>query len=460
MGGKYQAYLEYKDSGVGWMGNVPKEWSVLPCRAVVTNIANKNEGAKDKNYLSLMANIGVIRYEDKGAVGNKKPEDLSKCKIVKKGNLVINSMNYAIGSYGMSGYDGVCSPVYIVLDANAEAIKQRFALRIFENRPFQKHLATFGNGILEHRAAIGWDDIKGACIPLPSNDEQIAILKFLDHETAKIDTLIEKQQQLIKLLKEKRQAVISHAVTKGLNPNAPMRDSGVEWLGEVPEHWGVLSLGKVTLSKCDGPFGSGLKSAHYTKSGVRVIRLQNIKMGKYINGEGAFISEDYYKNNLRNHDVSAGDVLIAGLGDPRNPVGRACIAPAGISPAMVKADCFRFRLDEAKVCPEFIAEQLSVSSFHDAGKLSNGSTRARIPLNLMTTRTIAICPKQEQLKILAHIKQLSSRYDQLEMAAMLAIELMQERRTALISAVVTGKIDVRNWVAPEPSKNNTKEVAA
>ena len=202
------------------------------------------------------------------------------------------------------------------------------------------------------------------------------------------------------------------------------------------------------MKKCDGPFGSGLKSEHYTESGVRVIRLQNIKMGKYFDGEGAFIDEDYYKNNLRNHDVEAGDVLIAGLGDPRNPVGRACIAPDDISPAMVKADCFRFRVDKTKVIPSFVAQQLSVSSFHDAGKLSNGSTRARIPLNLMTTRTVAICSKEEQQEILKHVKKLSAQYEQLETTAELAIRLMQERRTVLISAAVTGKIDVRNWSAP------------
>src|SRR5690554_764339 len=239
---KYQAYPEYKNSGVEWMGIVPSSWKVVPCRAAVENLVNKNEGGRDQNYLSLMANVGVIRYEDKGDVGNKKPEDLTKCKIVKKGNLVINSMNYAIGSYGMSEYDGVCSPVYIVLQAYSEVIERRFALRVFENKPFQKYLATFGNGILEHRAAIGWDDIKGAYIPLPSKKEQVAILNFLDHETAKIDTLIDKQQQLIQLLKEKRQAVISHAVTKGLDPNAPMRDSGVEWFVELPMHWKIGKL--------------------------------------------------------------------------------------------------------------------------------------------------------------------------------------------------------------------------
>ncbi len=154
-----QAYLEYKESNIPWLGHIPSHWQILPCRAIVINQTQKNDGAEIQEYLSLMANIGVIRYEDKGDVGNKKPDDLSKCKIVKKGNLVINSMNYAIGSYGMSPYDGVCSPVYIVLEPNEHVIERRFALRIFENKPLQKHLALLGNGILEHRAAIKWDDL-------------------------------------------------------------------------------------------------------------------------------------------------------------------------------------------------------------------------------------------------------------------------------------------------------------
>ena len=239
---KYQKYAEYKESGVEWLGEIPSHWDGVPCRSVVEHIVEKNTNNSSDNYLSLMANIGVIRYEDKGDIGNKKPEDLSKCKIVKKGQLVINSMNYSIGSFGMSSYDGICSPVYIVLQSKINVYLERFALRVFENSSFQKYLAKFGNGILEHRSAINWDDIKDKYIPLPSLKEQKSILLFLDYETAKIDSLIEKQQKLIELLKEKRQVVISHAVTKGLNPNVPMKDSGVEWLGQVPEHWGITKL--------------------------------------------------------------------------------------------------------------------------------------------------------------------------------------------------------------------------
>ncbi|MFY8043776.1 MAG: hypothetical protein ACOVOD_12715, partial [Rhodoferax sp.] len=109
----------------------------------------------------MMANVGIIPYEEKGDVGNKKPEDLGKCKLVEKGDLVINSMNYGIGSYGLSSLAGVCSPVYIVLRPRLDRIRDRFAFRVFENRAFQTHAQSFGNGILEHRAAINWDILKG-----------------------------------------------------------------------------------------------------------------------------------------------------------------------------------------------------------------------------------------------------------------------------------------------------------
>ena len=118
-------YPKYKDSGVEWLGQVPEHWEMRPCRAIVQERTAKNEGAACQDYLSLMANVGIIPYAEKGDIGNKKPEDLSKCKLVTRGDFVINSMNYGIGSYGLSEYDGVCSPVYIVLKLQHELVDQQ-----------------------------------------------------------------------------------------------------------------------------------------------------------------------------------------------------------------------------------------------------------------------------------------------------------------------------------------------
>ena len=132
----FPRYEEYKDSGVVWLGAVPAHWNVPPCRAIVTERTKRNDDGICEDYLSLMANIGVIPYADKGDIGNKKPEDLSKCKMVHEGDFVINSMNYYIGSYGISPYNGVCSPVYIVLTPRNDVVDSRFAFRIFEDDHF------------------------------------------------------------------------------------------------------------------------------------------------------------------------------------------------------------------------------------------------------------------------------------------------------------------------------------
>ncbi len=430
-------YASYTKTDINWIEEFPSHWKLVPCRSIVEHIVEKNENAKIQNYLSLMANIGVIRYEDKGDVGNKKPEDLSKCKIVRKGQLVINSMNYSIGSYGMSPYDGVCSSVYIVLEAKKDVLLNRYGLRVFENSAFQKHLATFGNGILAHRAAIGWDDIKGAYIPLAPMDEQENILKFLDYETAQIDTLIDKQQTLITLLKEKRQAVISHAVTKGLNPEAPMKDSGVEWLGEVPEHWGVIQakyIADITrgaiLRPVDAPeyFDEDGEWAYLNISDATKCDKYLYESKLRLSPLGSRKSARVYPNNLIiTASATIGKAFI-------NKV-KVCIHDGFIPFCNIKVDI------------NYLYHYVSNPYLYAAMGKSN--TQKNIYLDEVKNMVVTVPPRVEQESIVEHIEKNQNKYSKLIDEAEKAIQLMQERRTALISAAVTGKIDVRGWVAPE-----------
>lgn len=444
---KYQKYAEYKDSGVEWLGNVPQHWALVPCRAVVDHIVEKNSNNAFDNYLSLMANIGVIKYEDKGDVGNKKPDDLSKCKIVRKGQLVINSMNYAIGSYGMSPYDGICSPVYIVLQAKKDTFLERFALRVFENTPFQKYLATFGNGILEHRAAINWEDIKNKYVPLPTLNEQKNILDFLDHETTKIDNLIKKQQQLIELLKEKRQAVISHAVTKGLDPNVPMKDSGVEWLGEVPEHWRVSSIGyyaKVT----NGTTPSKANLSYWDKQ--EIPWLSSGEVNQYYIVEA---SEYITKKALEECSLELlpiGTVVMGMIGQGKTR-GLSAITrlEATINQNLAALEAY------PKLNNEYLHYYLQ-STYDYIREEGRGGNQAALNCEIIRKFPITLPPFEEQVKIIKQIKNLSVTFKALIRKAESAIQLMQERRTALISAAVTGKIDVRNWQAPTVTEAQTE----
>lgn len=452
---KYQKYAEYKESGVEWLGEIPSHWDGVPCRSVVEHIVEKNTNNSSDNYLSLMANIGVIRYEDKGDIGNKKPEDLSKCKIVKKGQLVINSMNYSIGSFGMSSYDGICSPVYIVLQSKINVYLERFALRVFENSSFQKYLAKFGNGILEHRSAINWDDIKDKYIPLPSLKEQKSILLFLDYETAKIDSLIEKQQKLIELLKEKRQVVISHAMTKGLNPNAPMKGSGVEWLGQVPEHWKIVNIQRVlnSIEQGSSPVAQN-QTPDVGEYGV--LKISAVKKGKFIASESKTLDS---KSQLEEkYRVKLGDLLVTRANTPLLVADACVVRDEPNAPTMMCDLIYRLNIT-SDIFNEFLCYWLLSNSGRTQIELdARGSsmTMAKVSQGHIKAWKVVLPEMVEQIAIVEYLDKRLTEIDNLIDKANSAIQLMQERRTALISATVTGKIDVRYW--QNPNKNNEKNM--
>ncbi|WCP67408.1 restriction endonuclease subunit S [Vibrio tubiashii] len=293
----------------------------------------------------------------------------------------------------------------------------------------------------------------------PDIAEQTQIANFLDHETTKIDTLIEKQQQLIKLLKEKRQAVISHAVTKGLNPQAPMKDSGVEWLGEVPEHWVVSPIKHLLRQKKGavkaGPFGSHLKNSDMDGGDVKVITQKNV-IKKNLSIGDSFISEQKYRE-LSGFTIEKEDVLIT----TRGTIGRTCVysdeAVAILHPCLIRMQC-----DETKVIPELLALIIQDSGYAMEQILvkSNATTIEVIYSDNLVNTEICV-PKtiDEQVRLLEFVELETDKFDSLVRKAESAISLMQERRTALISAAVTGKIDVRNWQAPT-SENQALEQTA
>ena len=201
------------------------------------------------------------------------------------------------------------------------------------------------------------------------------------------------------------------------------------------------------IARCDGPFGSGLKSEHYQPDGVRVIRLQNIGWASFKDGNEAFISHEHWHDVLgRGHEVLPDDVLIGGLGDDKNPLGRACVAPANLGPAMVKADCYRFRLNRNRAVPEFIALTLSATARSECGYLATGATRDRLNLGLASARVVALPPRNEQVEIVASLNRDTARIDLLSKKTQHSIDLLKERRSALITAAVTGQIDLRESV--------------
>ncbi len=432
----FPRYPSYKDSGVEWLPNVPTHWAVAPLKRFLRLQSGESitsEQIEVDGRFPVWGGNGVrgftSSYTHEGSI-----------VLIGRQGALCGNVNYASGCFWASEHAIVSAPLVPV---NVRWLGE--LLRAMDLNQYSVSAAQPGLSV----------DLIGRLLTiLPPLEEQQAIGSFLDRETAKIDALVAEQERLIELLKEKRQAVISHAVTKGLNANAPMRASGIAWLGDVPAHWAVTPLARFTTSSCDGPFGSGLKSEHYTDSGVRVVRLQNIRHSGFDGSNTAYVSTDYYTRDLRGHDVVGGDVLIAGLGDDNNSVGRACVAPHGIEPAMVKADCFRFRLATNMAVPQYVALALSAHAAEDAAVLSSGSTRSRIPLSVMSSRRVALPPIDEQRTIIEFVTRLSAELDDLSSDARRAIVLLCERRSTLISAAVTGQIDIRG-LAPLTSDTDS-----
>jgi type I restriction enzyme S subunit len=455
----FPRYPAYKDSGVEWLGEVPAHWEVAPLGRMTLEKCDGpfGSGLKSEHYVD--AGVRVIRLQnirrsgfdgtDEAFIDSEYFLDELARHEVRAGDVLIAGLgdeNHPVGRACVAPPD--IEPAMVKADCF------RFRVDVGRAEPSFVALALTAGaaeaaGLLSSgstRSRIPLSVMSSRRLAMPPLSEQRAVVAFLDRETGTIDALVEEQRRLIALLKEKRQAVISHAVTRGLNPDAPMKPSGIDWLGDIPAHWELTPLARITLEKCDGPFGSGLKSEHYVDSGVRVIRLQNLRSSGFDGGDSVFIDTEYFETELARHSVQAEDLLIAGLGDENNTVGRACVAPIGIEPALVKADCFRFRVDRRRAYPQFVALALTSGAVSAAGLLSSGSTRSRIPLSVMASRRLAVPPVEEQVVITGFLERESATIDTLTAEAERAIALLQERRTALISAAVTGQIDVRELV--------------
>ena len=425
---------------------MPSHWKVSPCRTIVRERSERNEGAACQDYLSLLANVGVIPYEEKGDLGNKKPEDLSKCKLVRAGDLVINSMNYGIGSYGLSSYSGVCSPVYIVLEPATQIVEPRFAFRIFENREFQTFAQSFGNGILEHRCAINWDILKGLGVPVPPRAEQLAILSFLDRETARIDALVAEQQRLMELLQEKRQAVISRAVTKGLNPDAPMKPSGVEWLGEIPAHWAVKALKHVAEVDNSGSYGAEPASENIALP---------VATTAQIDAFGRFAVErmpvrGFTEAQAQRYACGPDDILVVkSSGSAENIIsGKAGMVGVSTERFVFSNFLLRIRVDRSVVHPGFVFALVRSNLTRQRIELMCSSTTyPNLKIGQYISAYLPMPPLDEQRNITEYLDGATAKIDALIGEQQRLVDLLKERRTSLISAAVTGQIDVRNLAA-------------
>ena len=437
---KYQRYEEYKDSGVEWLDVIPSHWVMSKIKYIAPfQVGWTPPTGNDSNFIgeNIWANIsdlkGKIITDTVKRISDKAAKEASM-DITPKGSLLY-SFKLSVGSVSFAGRDMYTNEAIASFTSDSllplEYLYYVLPKFLIENASTN----IYGARILNQEL------IRNAIILKPTYEEAKTIANFLDYQTAQIDTLIDKQQALIQLLKEKRQAVISHAVTKGLNPDAPMKNSGVEWLGEVPEHWNVAGFKKYLNSIIDYRG----KTPEKVDSGKFLVTARNIKKGE-INYEASqeYVSEKDYPQVMSRGIPEIGDVLFT-TEAPLGEVAQVDKTDIALAQRIIKFSGQNGILDNT-----YLKFYIMSNAFQDSlMTFATGSTALGIKSDRLSYLRQLIPPLKEQLLITEHIDRNLKAFDVLMMKAEQAIQLMQERRTALISAAVTGKIDVRGWQAPD-----------
>lgn len=448
MAGRYTEYPEYKSTDEVWLGNIPANWKVVQIKYIADSV---NTGGTPKELSSFTEEPEVFWFSPSDFHNGHSLEKANKyvtwrsvnskdSKIYRANSVLVIGIGATLGKVAHCSKAFSCNQQINVIspNSNVNSFFLMYSLSVQSEQMIQSSNAST-IGIMNQ------EKTKDIAIALPTNKEQQKIASFLDHETAKIDTLIAKQEKLIELLKEKRQAVISHAVTKGLNPNAPMRDSGVEWLGEVPEHWvvgRVKNLAKL-ISKGTTPSTIG---GDFVDSGIRFLKGENIGKSIFVNPSPAFhISEEVdaqlSRSRLQENDVL---VIIAGA-----TTGKASILTKELLPANTNQAVSFIRPKKASYS-KLIAFWLSTDFAQRV--IWMGAVQAAQPnlsMEDLGNLPIVLPTEDEIAPLLFEIDKKLEQFDLLVKKANGAIKLMQERKTALISAAVTGKIDVRHFVAEQ-----------
>ncbi|OBU21235.1 restriction endonuclease subunit S [Photobacterium aquimaris] len=443
MTGRYKAYAQYRESGIEWLKEMPIHWQLVRAKHLFKRVQRPVK--PEDGIVTAFRDGEVTLRSNRRTNGFTNAAKEIGYQGVRKGDLLVHAMDGFAGAIGISDSDGKCSPVCSVCIPWQESIvNTNYYGYLVRQLAVTDYITSLAKGIRERSTEFRFSEFSSLPLAVPTYDEQQKIANFLDHETAKIDTLITKQEKLIKLLKEKRQAVISHAVTKGLTPDVPMKDSGVEWLGEVPEHWGISKLRFISS------FGRGLNitKANLQDNGIPCVSYGEVhsKYGFEVNVDKhplKYVSENYLKNSPECL-LSEGDVIFADTSEDQDGAGNFTQLNgkknvfAGYHTVVV-----RFNIDLQK---RFMAYVFDSESFRNQIRTSvKGVKVFSVTQAILKNSTVWLPPVSEQKLITEYLDNTSSKIDLLISHQERTILLMKERKTALISAAVTGKIDVRNW---------------
>lgn len=407
-----------------WLGDVPEHWGM---NRLGVHFRNRKEKVSDKDFKPLsVTKHGIVPQLEHAA----KSDNGDNRKLVRKGDYVINSRSDRKGSSGLADLDGSVSLINIVLTP-FKTIHPKFSHYLLRSYLFQEEFYKYGHGIVADLWTTNYEDMRNIHLALPSVSEQTQIANYLDQETQKIDTLIAKQEKLIELLEEQRKSIISHAVTKGLNPNAPMKDSGVEWLGDVPESWEVIPSKFYFTERKEKAVNGDKQLTASQKHGI-------IYQDEFIAENGRVMvvmkNPEILKKVRPNDFVISMRSFQGGL-ELSSLEGSISSAYVMLKPdlSLINTEYFKYLFKT----PRYIQSLQSTSNLIRDGQALRFNNFSQVKLVLP--------PKSEQQEIVEYLDKEKNKIDNLIYKQKTLIEKLKEYRSSIISHAVTGKIDIREF---------------
>lgn len=455
MNNELKPYDEYKKTDYDWLENVPKHWTQLATRSI-TKLSNERNGdRRDLELLSVYREYGVIRKSSRDDNHNVESQDLSNYKYVDKGYLVLNKMKMWQGSLGVSKHKGIVSPAYIVCKLIGD-LNFNYIHYLLRSPKFKTIYNRISYGVRVGQWDMRYEDFKNIKLFIPPREEQDQIVKYLDYQLAKINKFIKAKKKLIEVLKEQKQAVINEAITKGIDPNVKMKPSGIEWLGDIPEHWEKKRFKNIV--SINGRIGfRGYTQADIVDEGEGAITLSpgNIKNNKLDLTNLAYISWDKYYESPEIM-VEKNDIILVKTG---SSFGKSTLinnveTPMTINPQLVV-------LKRCKVNSSYFANMLISNMFMNqiSRKVIGGATPT-IGQGVLGSILFYVPDMAEQQTILEYIIEKTELLNKSIEVIEKEIQLITEYRTSLISDVVTGKVDVRYIIIDEAQNEEIEFDAA
>ena len=434
--GRFKPYPAYRDSGLEWLGKIPCDWTLSPLWAMFRRV--KRTDYPEEELLSVYRDYGVIPKASRDDNFNKPSEDLSTYQFVDRRDLVINKMKTWQGSIAVSEHRGIVSPAYHVYSP-LHAELDRYIHYLLRSSSYVSGYMKMSKGIRVNQWDLEPEEFSRILIVLPPRNEQRAIAAFLNRETTRLDALIAKKELLIQLLRAQRTVLITGAVTKGLDPNAAMKDSAIAWLGEIPVHWDIKPFIKCIIEKADYRG----KTPEKVVSGVFLVTARNVRMG-LIDYECSeeFVAPNEYAKIMRRGLPRKGDILFT----TEAPLGNVALVDR--EDVALAQRIIRFRMNQRHFDSRFTLFAMMSDYFQaQLAQLSTGSTAEGLKASKLSMLSLIAPPLAEQYLIVKFLERETTRIDALIGKVREAIDRLTELRSALISAAVTGKIDVREEVA-------------